>query len=136
MKMRIRGNSLRFRLTRTEAQSLAERGECEDAIQLGLQESDALRYRIECPPNCELPAVVSPSGTFGSNAVTAQLPPRLTQEWAANGEQVGIYFETSWGLKVAIEKDFKCLDSNREEDESDNYEHPAGSGATHPACSV
>ncbi len=54
-----------------------------------------------------------------------------TKAWAQN-QSIGIYAQAEWGLKIAVEKDFKCLDPRRDEDETDAFENPHAGG--HPAC--
>ncbi|MDB6139092.1 MAG: hypothetical protein JWO94_2164 [Verrucomicrobiaceae bacterium] len=129
MKLRIRGDSLRFRLTQTEVASLHEQGWWQDAVILGPLGSPRLDYRVESIP--EGPATV----TFISGdvtIVTAVMPVAQIAAWAA-GNEVGIYFDTPWGTKVAVEKDFRCLDETREEDESDNFANP-NAGLAHGNC--
>ncbi len=59
------------------------------------------------------------------NTITVRVPSVMGMRWA-DSDEVGIYAQTDWGLKLAIEKDFKCLQPRAEEDDSDAFEHPTG----------
>src|SRR5579871_3556141 len=99
MKLRIRGNSLRVRLTRTEIADLAETGGIENRVQLGAQPDCALVYRLELSG-----AIATPETAFQKSQICIRLPLAEALAWA-RGKAVGIYGEESWGLKLAIEKD-------------------------------
>ena len=131
MKLRIKGNTLRFRLTKSEVSALHDQGWWQDATSLGGQESMQLLYRIEksTEPSAHI-VYASGRGTL----ITATVPEKDLAAWADSG-QIGLYFEEIWGLKVAIEKDFRCLDEKRDEDESDNFDHPLAGSSGHLQCS-
>ena len=108
MKLRIQGNSLRLRLLRSEVHRLMNGGRVEDTVRFAANDQAKLTYAIECAVGADRLTV-----RFHPGEVTVVLPPSLMQEWA-RGEQVGIYDSIAVGadtpLKVAIEKDFVCLD--------------------------
>lgn len=128
MKLRIRGNSLRLRLTRTELAELAGTGTVVNQVQLGVFPDCALVYRMELSDEAIKPVVV-----FRNSQICVSLPSVQAREWARS-ESVGIYSEESWGLKLIVEKDFKCLDPRIGEDESDAFENPGG--ISHAACTA
>ena len=130
MKLRLRGNSLRLRLTKTEISTLRDEGCWQDATSLGTPEGSRLVYRVETA-ELEKPAVNFTSGT--ETVITVAMPVAEVLTWA-NSSQVGISFETPWGLKVAVEKDFQCLDPLRDEDESDNFDNPNAGDNQHGVC--
>lgn len=130
MKLRVRGDSLRFRLTKSEVSALRDQGWWEDAATLAGPGGPRLIYRVESAAG-EGPAVRYSSGP--DSVVTVVLRAEDVVPWA-DTSQVGLYFEESWGLKVAVEKDFQCLDPRRDEDESDNYENPNADCGTHGEC--
>ena len=132
MKLRIRGDSLRFRLTKTEVTSLHEQGWWQEAATLGNGGSPALIYRVEAVDGGS-PTVSFTPGP--ATLVTALLPAADIAAWAGSNE-VGLYFETAWGTKVAVEKDFRCLDEERDEDESDNFDNPNAGTSLHGECRV
>ena len=128
MKLRIRGNSLRLRLTRTEIAELVATGIVENQVQLGEQPGCALAYRLELSDT-----VTKPTTIFRASQLCIHLPSNEAKDWARN-ETVGICGEENWGLKLIIEKDFKCLDPRLDEDESDAFENPGG--ITHAGCAT
>ena len=69
------------------------------------------------------------SARLEQNAIWVVAPKADLSSWA-EGDNVGLYGEqaTSTGdaLTIAVEKDFRCLDRSRaEDDEKDAYPHPS-----------
>jgi len=121
MKIRILGNSIRFRLTQTEVKDLAEKGKVEERSQFGPATDAILRYSLETNETNEI------TSFFANNHIQVFLPKKMTVQWA-NSEEVGIQKNIPLGdgesLYVLVEKDFKCL-TDRDEDESDHFPNPA-----------
>jgi len=117
MKIRINGNSVRFRLSKTEVGKLENEGYLEETTDFGTAK---LVYAVQKSTGNELMA------GFGQNKITLDVPEKLLMGWAANGT---VGFEGNMPLSdgsslfMLIEKDFKCLD-NATEDQSDNYDNP------------
>jgi hypothetical protein len=112
MKIRIKGNSLRYRLTKGDVQRFAKYGYIEETIDFG---SQTLTYALEQHNFNMLMA------TFDGNKIILLMPATMATEWGLT-ERVG--FEGFYDdLFLLIEKDFKCLD-NVAEDQSDNYPNP------------
>jgi len=112
MKIRIKGNSIRYRLTKTDVGIFKREGYIEEAITFA---SQRLVYALQRAVVDELTA------SFHDNKITLVVPEKMVEEWAAT-DRVG--FENNTGpLYLLIEKDFKCLD-NVAEDQSDNYPNP------------
>ena len=120
MKLRIRDNSVRVRLTRGEVDSLRDNGVV--SARTGFPGSREFQYRVESSP-----ASVIPGAFFSDNVVTVRLPETTVLAWA-NSEQVSIAGEQRLDdgeqLMILVEKDFACLAPRKGEDESDMYEHP------------
>ncbi len=131
MKLRLRGNSIRIRLTQSEVKALAETGAWEESVAFDPSASHRLVYRVEAALVARPSVEMSGHGT--GTLVRATLPVADVVKWA-RGADVGMYFEEPWGLKVAIEKDFRCLDGDRNEDESDNFDNPNAAGSLHTNC--
>ena len=123
MKLRLRGNSLRLRLTRNEVTRLAESGLVEESVSFGTSADSVLVYRIR---SGELQ-----DATHAAGQIEVLVSASSVRDWAA-GPTEGIYFETASQLRVAVEKDFRCLAPREGEDDSDAYEHPGGTST----CSV
>jgi hypothetical protein len=112
MKIRIKSNSVRYRLTRTDVAQLAESGFIEDKVSFAHQ---SLLYALQLTLDEQL------SATYINNTITLMMPKIMIDE-LTNSDTVG--FENSEnGLHLLVEKDFTCLD-NVEEDQSDNYPNP------------
>lgn len=122
MKLRIRDNSVRLRLTRTEVDALHRDGTVSAAT--GFPGGRRLKYSIESSP-----AIVNPAAFFSDNEITVRLPESAVLAWATSqtvalrGEQRLDDGET---LVIVAEKDFACLtDHDEDEDQADKYPHPA-----------
>jgi len=112
MKIRIKGNSLRYRLTRSDTALLADEGHLRESVDFG---SKQLFYALQVVDDEQL------SATYKDDVITVYVPQRLIQEFA-DTDKVG--FEGTHGnLHLLVEKDFTCLD-NVAEDQSDNYPNP------------
>jgi len=122
MKLRIKGNSIRLRVSRSDLTTLAETGSIEGAIHFA--ENPAAVWRFGVAQN---PGSAGPSAAFASNRITVTVSAGEVQRWAKSDE-VGIYFSQSIGsqgtLDVLLEKDFACLDGN-DDDNSDTFPNPA-----------
>ena len=112
MKIRIKGNSLRYRLTKSDIHNFTENGYIEEHTNFGER---TLIYALQKADNGQL------SAKFENNGIVLYMPEELANEWALT-DRVGFDGEYK-GLSLLIEKDFKCLD-NVAEDQSDNYPNP------------
>lgn len=125
VKLRIKGDSLRLRLSQGEMRALAERGEVEDRV--AFPGGAALRYRLRVDSNSN---VISAS--YGSNLIEIIVPGALSERWSAT-DLVTLSASQPLGtgeLRLVLEKDWACLAPREGEDESDNFPHPeAGRGA-------
>jgi hypothetical protein len=112
MKLRIRTNSLRYRLTRSDVKKLIETGYLEDGVSFGAQ---SLRFAIEITVNSEMSAV------YLNNTVTLFMPKPLLEK--LDGTDAVGFENTVEGLHLLVEKDFVCMDKLAD-DQSDNYPNP------------
>ncbi len=119
MKLRLRGNSLRLRLQKPEVAALARGETVEDSTQFGPGPESRFVCRVEARGSAELSTI------FTAGVLTVIVPETTARSWAGN-ETVGLYAETAWGLKIALEKDFRCMEPRPDEDEGGAYERPAG----------
>jgi len=119
MKLRIKGDSLRLRLSQGEMRTLAERGEVEDKV--SFPGRAALRYRLRVDQNNgEI------SATYGSNLIDVLVPRPLAERWCGT-DLVTLSASqplTAGELRIVLEKDWACLAPREGEDESDNFPHP------------
>lgn len=112
MKLRIKGNSLRYRLTKSEVERFCDTGYFQEITHFG---NKHLIYALEKNFSDKL------SASFKDNKITLFMPAMMADEWA-NTTRVG--FENKEGeIYLLVEKDFVCLDTVNE-DQSDNYPNP------------
>lgn len=112
MKIRIKGNSLRYRLTRSEVEQFGREGYLEEVTDFGPSQ---LIYALEVTAANELWA------NFEHNKITMFMPNSMKTEWI-NTDRVG-YENRTPSFYLLVEKDFQCLD-NVDEDQSDNFPNP------------
>lgn len=118
MKIRIKGNSIRYRLTKSEVETLAETGYYKEETEFPHR---TFGYAIKADARTqELDA------DFSADTITMCLNKDKSLVWPKN-EIVGFSSEikTPNGtiLSLLLEKDFVCMD-NTHEDQSDNYPNP------------
>jgi hypothetical protein len=121
MKLRVQGNSLRLRISRSDLKVFLETGLLEETTCFGREPGAELTYALALDNSRQTVAVESLR-----QRVAVILPGETVQNWAAT-EQVGISAEIDLGLRgtlsVLVEKDFACLDGN-EEDNADTFPNP------------
>lgn len=119
MKLRIRGNSIRMRVTQPELDEIALGGEVRETVDFG----DArLSYALVRDARDS-----EPSASLRENVITLRLPAGMVQEWV-DTSLVSIRatqrLENGGELQLLVEKDFACLEPRPGEDESDLFPHP------------
>ncbi len=123
MKLRINGNSIRIRLSRTEVDQLGSIGHLEEKTQFA---DTVFTYALKTKEG-----ITALEAAFAGNTLTLFVPAGIPAVWATN-DTVGYNANMPIGdgktLFLLLEKDFKCLDNTMMEDQSDNYENP------HTAC--
>jgi hypothetical protein len=121
MKLRIKGNSIRFRVSRSEVECLLQTGRIEETIHFGQDKDAKLTYALE-----HALSLHEISLRYQAGEVTIVLSSQALQRWADAQEQVGVYgrAEVSEGeLIMLVEKDFACLDGTEAENE-DTFPNP------------
>jgi len=120
VKLRIRDNSVRIRLTQSEVDTLRSDGIL--SARTGFPGGREFQYVLESSP-----ASVTPGAFFSDNVITVRLPETTVLAWASS-EQVSIegvqILDDGERLAILVEKDFSCLTPREGEDESDMYPHP------------
>ncbi len=118
MKIRIKGNSVRFRLTQTEVSTLCTTGRIEEKTSFNEAE---FNYAVQVVDN-----LVELNAEFKASTILLKLPKGLANGWDKN-ETIGfenkVKLDNGNELALLLEKDFTCLD-NTIEDQSDNYPNP------------
>ena len=121
MKLRIKGDSLRLRVSRSEVARLLA-GDClEETIHFAPEAGAKFTYALQQEPSVSRPTV-----QYAVNKVTILVPVDQANAWGIT-DQVGIAEDISLGdcgsLALLIEKDFACLDRS-EEDNEDTFTNP------------
>jgi hypothetical protein len=117
MKLRVRGNTIRLRLTQEEVQTLGAGQPVMEKTDFG---KSYFAYRLKCGQDW--------SAGFENGTITVQLPAIETKAWAGS-DQVGLEHTFEWQrgdsqLFVLIEKDLQCLNSRSPEEDKGTFPHP------------
>ena len=118
MKLRIKGNSLRYRLSRSEVSTIASLGYIEEQTQFG---ENTFMYALQKKDEGD-----RLSASFDQNKITMFVPAKLLYGWPENnvvGFNTNMELTENNSLFLLLEKDFICLDETTD-DQSDNYENP------------
>ena len=120
MKLRIRDNSLRLRLTRTEVGALRAEGRVSAAT--AFPGGGTLEYAVETDEGIE-----DLTAAFSDGSIALRVPAADARRWA-DSDSVSLSAQQALGgghsLALLVEKDFACLAPREGEDESDMYPHP------------
>lgn len=119
MKLRIKGNSIRLRLTKTEIIKFGKQGSIEDKTSFAGGAS--FGYSLQ-----KKTGITELIATFSENRITVFVPETLAQQWVSTdivGFENNMDIGNGQQLFLLIEKDWVCLD-NTFEDQSDNFPNP------------
>lgn len=118
MKLRIKGNSIRLRLTKTEVANFAKDGIISEQTQFATGTLTYVLFKDD--KATELKA------SMQQTTITVHVPAHIAKHWT-NTDDIGFQnnyqVNQSVSLFLLVEKDFVCLD-NTIEDQSDNYPNP------------
>jgi len=121
MKLRIKGDSLRLRVSRAELARLLAGERVDDTIHFGPTPEARLTYALE-----SVSGGVCASVRHSATEIAIILSEGQLRSWGEAG-RVGIYTTVDVGLAVRleliIEKDFACLDRT-DEDGEDTFANP------------
>jgi len=120
MKLRIRDNSIRFRLTRTEVHALRHDGSV--SAELHFSGGASIHYVVESSPDGR-----KPGAYYTNNTIGLRIPVSIVNTWA-DSDQISVSAEETLSanetLILLLEKDFTCLTERSGEDESDMFPNP------------
>ena len=120
MKLRIRDNTIRLRLTQTEVGVLRSAGRVASATVF--PDGAKLEYVLESDAE-----TADLTATMRDGRITVHVPVAEASEWTES-DQVSLRAEQrladGQSLGLLVEKDFACLTPREGEDESDMYPHP------------
>jgi hypothetical protein len=124
MKLRIKGDSLRLRISPSEMSRLLVTGRIEETIRFGPAGDAMLTYALSINPGRVTPLALM-DVQYRAHEVLVTIDATQAKAWA-KGPDVGLYANINTGggqLEVAVEKDFACLDKDESENQ-DTYPHP------------
>jgi hypothetical protein len=118
MKIRIKGNSIRYRLTKTEVELFCRTGRFEESTDFG---NTMFIYALQAKTDID-----TIEAQFQSDTITLFLDKEISKGWNQD-QRVGFSHTAKLSngseLALLIEKDFVCMDETVE-DQSDNYPNP------------
>lgn len=119
MKLRIKGPSLRLRLTQGEIRALAEHGTVEEEVPFG--PGVRLVYRLKKDATAR-----EISASYAGNLLEIRVPEPMASRWCSSQEVTLAHAQAlpQGALQITLEKDYACLAPREGEDESDNFPHP------------
>ena len=119
MKLRIKGDSLRLRLTQSEVQQLEESGAASDRV--NFSPGAGLSYGVRRDA-----AVQTLTAHYERDLIEVRIPDAMALEWCRSPLVTLEYTRSSaeGELRLLVEKDFTCLVPRAGEDESDQFPHP------------
>lgn len=118
MKIRIRGNAIRLRLSKSDIALFAKAGLVEEQTHFA---DSTLVYAIK---TARQPAMTA---FFTNGNLTVYLPEKDAMHWLGTdlvGIEAHMPVEGRQPLHILVEKDFKCIDASETEDQADFYENP------------
>lgn len=122
MKLRIKGNSIRLRLTQMEVAEFGQGKAVKEVVPFGSL-FPSLSYIIDS--NADIDKI---NVRYLDHQLMITLPQIQAQQWAFSnlvGIEDQVNFDNGDVLHILIEKDFQCLHKRPEEDESDHFLNPA-----------
>jgi len=123
MKLRIKGNSIRFRLLQSEVKRLEAAATITEATRFGIRTDQTLKYSIAVSDGVDELSV-----EFSDNQILILLPETEALEWC-RGDRVGIEnnieVDGETTLHVLIEKDYACMTRPDDPDRADAFPNPA-----------
>jgi hypothetical protein len=118
VKLRLRNDTMRIRLSQSEVRMLGEGSAVESTTHFG--PGQALAYRI-------VPAGAKLEARFEGLAIDLRVPLRELSDWAA-GSELTFECEQAWSggaLKISLEKDLACKQPRKGDEDSDAFPNPA-----------
>ena len=122
MKLRMKKNSIRLRLTQSEIKTLSDLGHVSETIDFGTGFGDGFTYVLRVDPDEKTVMAIA-----GSGIITVVLPRSMAESWIET-DLIGLEAEQTVGggdeLRLIIEKDFACLNPRPGENQSDSFPNP------------
>ena len=119
MKLRIRENTIRVRLSQSEVDDLGRKG--------------MVNSETHFPGNTVMTFVISKADKVGitcvfeNSGIYIGVPETILNDWVKTdkvGFEADLDLENGSKFSILVEKDFQCLTKRPDEDESDMYPNP------------
>lgn len=124
MKLRIKGDSVRLRLGRSEVERLVGEGVVAESTTFDLAGTQRLAYRLVADP-----ALAVVAASFADGELVVRVPQAQARSWGRSDE-VGIAatqaIDAGRTLRILIEKDLECLDAPADESQDDAFRRADG----------
>jgi hypothetical protein len=124
MKLRIHKDSIRFRFTRGEVETLLSGKALEESVAMGPLAHQALAYRVA--PEHSASENRRIRAEFEANKLTVSVPSQIVQAWH-EGDQLAIEEEQKWAtgkVRILLEKDMQRLNPKEGEETTGVYPNP------------
>lgn len=121
MKLRIKGNSLRLRLTQPEVKIFEKEGVVEEVIKFGNSVYTMMHYTLQKSSGKEIDAF------YNLNRMLVNVPEVMAEKWATTdliSLEGKMKINEKEELVILVEKDFQCLQPRPNEDESEMFPNP------------
>ena len=121
MKIRLQGNSIRYRLKEPEVKAFNVNGRLTEIIQFGNTHDKQLCFVLQRSSNTEVTV------SYEAATTIVYVPEQLARQWTETtlvGFDAVVEIGNGKTLKILVEKDFACLDANEEEN-AGSYPNPS-----------
>ena len=118
MKLRIKGNSVRYRLSQSEVAQFNQNEYIEDCVDFL---AGKLIYALQATKTIDSLQI-----DYSNNKITMFFPSTEIEKWTTTelvGYKNSIPLSNGSNMQLILEKDFVCLD-DVEEDQGDNFPNP------------
>lgn len=126
MKLRLKNNSIRLRLTQGEVEHFKKTGLAEEAIMFGPEPAQSFSYKLKSTDSERMRA------EFEGSGITVFVPKIEADAWAGTpkvGMEGSQTVDADRTLFILIEKDFACLKPRAGEEDADAFPHPLSDAA-------
>ena len=111
-------------MTRGDVDAFEKTGSVQEIIHFGEAFGGPLTYRLQRANVMDL------TTTYREGEIIIEVPNDIATQWANDQTFIGLEHlanpESENPLRILVEKDFKCLQIRKDEDESDAFPNPKG----------
>ncbi|AHM58399.1 hypothetical protein D770_00625 [Flammeovirgaceae bacterium 311] len=122
MKIRLKDNSIRFRLMQGEVDRFSKEGIVTTVTCMGFSPENFLSYSLKKSEDSEVVTAV-----FEKGEIIVSVPSGLADDWTKTdrvGFDARMPLANNEQLNILVEKDFSCMQQRPGEDETDAFPNP------------